>query len=140
FGWAPHGGCAHQRDFFVCGCRYSILPAILLDGVLHLEVLDHPFTGDAFLDFVEGTLGQMQLWPLPNTVLVVNNAIIHKVPSIRELVWSAVKAWLRNNCDYILGETEGPMCDPYALIWEAVHSTITPEKVYGWFRHSKYIA
>ncbi|EGO30329.1 hypothetical protein SERLADRAFT_344974, partial [Serpula lacrymans var. lacrymans S7.9] len=58
--WAPHGGYAHRRDFLVRGKRYSILLVIALDGVIHLEVLDRPFTGDAFLEFIEGTLGQIQ--------------------------------------------------------------------------------
>ncbi|KAG1765169.1 hypothetical protein EV702DRAFT_981704 [Suillus placidus] len=51
-----------------------------------------------------------------------------------------IKEWLRSNRDYILGETEGPACDPYALIWEAVYGVITSEKARGWFKHSEYIA
>ena len=54
--------------------------------------------------------------------------------------FSCVKAWLRLNRAYVLGETEGRACDPYALIWEAVYTSITPEKVYGWYRDSEYIA
>jgi hypothetical protein len=57
-----------------------------------------------------------------------------------EEVFLAIKAWIRANRDYILGETEGPGCDPYALIWEAVYTTVTPEKAYGWYKHSEYIA
>ena len=34
--------------------RYSILPAF--DGILHLEVLDHSFTGEDFHSFIEGVL------------------------------------------------------------------------------------
>jgi hypothetical protein len=67
-------------------CRYSILPALSLDGILHLEVLDHSFTGDEFCDFVEGVLDRMQPWPLPNSVLVLDNASIHKIPGLREMV------------------------------------------------------
>jgi hypothetical protein len=67
-------------------CRYSILPALSLDSILHLEVLDHSFTGDEFCDFVEGVLDQMQPWPLPNSVLVLDNASIHKIPGLREMV------------------------------------------------------
>jgi hypothetical protein len=57
-----------------------------LDGVLHLEVLDHSFTGEEFRDFVTGVLDQMQPWPMPNSVLVMDNASIHKVPGIRDMV------------------------------------------------------
>jgi hypothetical protein len=31
-------------------------------------------------------LGQMNQWPLPNSVLVMDNASIHKVPGICEMV------------------------------------------------------
>jgi DDE superfamily endonuclease len=103
YGWAPHGKCAQQRDFFIRGQkyvkewfryryysllinRYSILPALSLDGILHLEVLDHSFTGEEFHSFVEGILDQMQPWPLPNLVLVLDNASIHKIPGIQEMV------------------------------------------------------
>ena len=57
-----------------------------------------------------------------------------------EEAFSAIKAWLRANHDYALGEMGGPGCDPYALIWEAVYGTVTPEKAYGWYQHSEYIA
>lgn len=67
-------------------CRYSILPALSLDGILHLEVLDHSFNGDEFKSFILGLLDQMNTYPLPNSVIVMDNASIHKVPGIRELV------------------------------------------------------
>ncbi|OJT10703.1 hypothetical protein TRAPUB_12796 [Trametes pubescens] len=168
FGWAPLGHRARRRDFFVRGKRYSILPAISLDGVIHLTVQDHSYTGEEFADFVQGVLGQMQPWPLPNSVLVMDNASIHRVPEIREMVearliqyrgmrlvylpgyspdlnpieeaFSALKSWLRSNRDYVLGEIEGVVSDPYALIWEAVHTVMTPESAYGWYQHSEYIA
>ena len=56
-----------------------------------------------------------------------------------EKAFSSIKSWLRSNRTYVLCETEGRDCDPYALIWEAVYTTITPEKVYGWYQYSEYI-
>ncbi|KAG2032825.1 hypothetical protein BDR03DRAFT_844799, partial [Suillus americanus] len=53
-----------------------------LDGILHLEVLDDSFSGEEFGDFVAGVLDQMQPWPLPKLVLVMDNASIHKVQGI----------------------------------------------------------
>ncbi|KAF9224701.1 hypothetical protein BS17DRAFT_701438 [Gyrodon lividus] len=50
-----------------------------------------------------------------------------------------VKSWLQLNHAYVLSEMEGRACDLYALIWEAVYTTIMPKKVYGWYRHSEYI-
>ena len=57
--------------------RYSILPVLSLDSILHVEVLDHAINGANFLSFVEGLLDPMQQWPLPNSVLIMNNAAIH---------------------------------------------------------------
>ena len=54
--------------------------------------------------------------------------------------FSCVKSWLWTNHMYVLRETEGRDCDPYDLIWEAVYTTVTPEKIYGWYHHSDYIA
>ena len=142
--------------------RYSILPALSLDGILHVEVLDHAINGANFLSFVEGLLDRMQPWPLPNSVLIMDNAAIHQVEGVREMVeacgsclvylpayspdlnpieeaFSSIKAWLRGNRDYVLGEIEGDGVDPYRVIWEAIHS-VTPDDAYGWFQHSEYIA
>ena len=57
-----------------------------------------------------------------------------------EEAFSTIKAWIWANHDYILGEMEGPGCDLYALIWEAVYTAVTPKKAYGWYKHSEYIA
>jgi len=37
FGWAPAGDRARRRDFFVKGVKYSMLPALSLDGILHVR-------------------------------------------------------------------------------------------------------
>lgn len=63
-----------------------MLPALSLDGILHLRVQNHPFNGDEFQEFIEELLDRMQPWPRPNSVLVMDNASIHKVPGIREVV------------------------------------------------------
>lgn len=57
-----------------------------------------------------------------------------------EEAFSALKSWLRSHRDYVLGELEGVAADPYALIWEAAYSVMTPESAYGWYKHSEYIA
>ena len=66
--------------------RYSILPALSLDGILHVKVLDHLIAGVDFLTFIKGLLEQMQPWSLPNSVLVMDNAAIHRVDGIHEMI------------------------------------------------------
>ena len=137
-----------------------MLPALSLDGILHLDVVENAVTGAAFRHFVEGLLPRMNKWPLPNSVLVVDNASIHKVDGIRELVeasgmrlmflpayspdlnpieltFSSVKAWLRANRDRVNQEMDSENGSVYNALWQAVYS-VTPEKAWGWYKHCRY--
>jgi DDE superfamily endonuclease len=42
---------------------YSILPALSLDGIIAIEVLDCLFTAATFNKFIEGLLDQINPWP-----------------------------------------------------------------------------
>ncbi|KZP22977.1 hypothetical protein FIBSPDRAFT_737944 [Athelia psychrophila] len=54
--------------------------------------------------------------------------------------FSAMKAWIRSNRDYVRAEMTGELtCDPYTMLWEAVFSSITAAKAEGWFRDCGYI-
>ena len=67
--WCQWGDCARHWEVFVqgtrCICniflttqlifgRYLILPALSLDSILHVEVLNHTIDGANFLSFIEG--------------------------------------------------------------------------------------
>ena len=160
YAWSMHGERAQRYDFSHRGTKYSILPAISLDGILHLEVVENAITGDDFHHFVEGLLPRMNAWPLPLSVLVVDNATIHKVAGIRdmieahgarllylpsyspdlnpiELAFSTIKSWLRANRDRVNMELQSENGCVYNLFWEAVHS-VTAEHVKGWYSHCGY--
>ena len=153
YAWAKRGDRASHYEFQFRGSKYSILPALSLDGILHLEVVENAVTGAAFRRFVEGLLPRMNKWPLPNSVLVVDNASIHKVAGICELVeehgmrlmflpsyspdlnpielsFSSIKAWLRANRDEVNREMESENGTVYNALWQAVYS-VTPEKARG---------
>lgn len=161
YAWSIQGERATRHELFLRGTKYSILPAISLNGILHLEVLEHAITGNVFYTFVQGLLLRMNKWPLPHSVLVVDNASIHKVPGIRELVeasgtrliylptyspdlnpielaFSTIKAWLRSHCDRINREFELGNGAVYDVFWEAVHSVST-KHAKGWFKHCGYV-
>ncbi|KAJ6571918.1 hypothetical protein B0H19DRAFT_847694, partial [Mycena capillaripes] len=54
--------------------------------------------------------------------------------------FSATKSWIRRNRDYVLIELDnGVDCDPIGMLWEAVYTAMTPEKIEGWFRDSGYV-
>ena len=160
YAWAKRGDRASRFEFQFRGSKYSMLPALSLDGILHLEVVENAVTGAAFRRFVEDLLPRMNKWPLPNSVLVVDNASIHKVAGIRELVeghgmrlmflpsyspdlnpielaFSSIKAWLHANRDHVNQEMESETGTVYNALWQAVHS-VTPDKARGWYKHCGY--
>ncbi|SRR6266404_4890515 len=157
YAWSLRGERS-RFEFFHRGTKYSILPALSLDGIMHLEVVENAITGNVFREFVAGLLRRMNKWPLAHSVLVVDNASIHKVAGIREMVeehgarlvylpayspdlnpielaFSSIKAWLRANRDRVNQELEtGTVYDAF---WEAVH-TVTAEHAAGWYKHCGY--
>src|SRR6202012_2617926 len=54
--WAKRGERASCHEFQFRGAKYSMLPALSLDGILHLDVVENAVTGAAFRHFVEGLL------------------------------------------------------------------------------------
>ena len=66
--------------------RYSILPAMSLDGVLHLAIQDCPYTAVQFNSFIEALLDNMNPFPQPNSVIVMDNASIHKSQELLQMV------------------------------------------------------
>ena len=160
YAWSRRGERATCYEFQFRGSKYSILPALSLDGILHLEVVQGAVTGADFRRFVQGLLPHMNEWPLPNSVLVIDNASIHKVARIRELVeergtrllylptyspdfnpiesaFSTIKAWLRANRDRVNREMEAEDGSVYNALWDAVYS-VTPEDAKGWYKHCGY--
>ncbi|KAF8979996.1 hypothetical protein BDQ17DRAFT_1218052, partial [Cyathus striatus] len=63
-----------------------VLPALSLDGVLHLDVIPCSWTAALFNGFIDGLLNNMNLFPGKNSVIVMDNASIHKSPNLRPLV------------------------------------------------------
>ncbi|KIO18219.1 hypothetical protein M407DRAFT_63382, partial [Tulasnella calospora MUT 4182] len=63
-----------------------ILPALSLDGILHVTVIEGAYTEARFTNFIKGLILEMNPFPGKNSVLVMDNAIIHKSPRLREIV------------------------------------------------------
>src|SRR6266702_358593 len=158
--WSIRGKRTCRFEFFHRGTKYSMLSALSLDGILHLEVIEGAITGDIFQQFVQGLLLHMNEWPLPNSVLVVNNAMIHKVDGIRELVeghgariiylpaylpdlnpielaFLSIKAWQHANRSCVNAELKSNNGNIYNALWEAVYS-VTPGDAKGWYSHCGY--
>ncbi|KIK11608.1 hypothetical protein PISMIDRAFT_31810, partial [Pisolithus microcarpus 441] len=76
--WSPIGMHARCHDYFVQGQKYSILPALSLDGVLHLDIQECAYTAATFNEFINNLLDNMNPFPQKNSVIVMDNASIHK--------------------------------------------------------------
>ena len=65
-----------------------------LDGILHLAIQDCPYTAVHFNSFIEALLENMNPFPLPNSVIIMDNASIHKSPELQEMIEDRFVAWL----------------------------------------------
>lgn len=107
--WSLAGTRSMKTVFFLRGMRYvdklftiqtchslvisfSILPALSLDGILHVKVVDGSFNSETFLEFIKEVVSKMNPYdPVQhnkNSVLILDNCRIHKDPAIIELVES----------------------------------------------------
>ncbi|KZP05777.1 hypothetical protein FIBSPDRAFT_765399 [Athelia psychrophila] len=65
---------------------YSILPALSLDGILAVDIIEGSFTTIKFARFVNGLLDQMNPYPGPNSVIIMDNCGIHKSDVILDMI------------------------------------------------------
>lgn len=54
--------------------------------MIHVKIVEGSFTTSRFYEFIEGLLDKMQPFPLPNSVIIMDNARIHKDPRILDLI------------------------------------------------------
>ncbi|KAF8806105.1 hypothetical protein BYT27DRAFT_7224462 [Phlegmacium glaucopus] len=81
--------------------------------------------GQLFIDIL---LDKMNPYPEKNSVLAWEEG------------FSAMKAWIHRNRDFALGELSGDLTsDPYAMLWEGVFESMTPDKIVGWYRNCVYV-
>lgn len=142
------------------GREYFILPALSLNGLLHLKVVRIEVSSYTFLQFVRGMLPHLNKWPESNSVLVIDNASLHDILGLRglveergarllylpphspdynpvELSFSELNAWLGENHDYVQqvleSDEEESVDTVYDLLREAIHS-ITMENARAWYK------
>jgi transposase len=103
-GWAMMGQRCVQRRCFVRGQRFSILPALTLDGIITYDIIEGSVTAARFLQFLRELVvsfpsssphlllistHQLPLtnpYPGPRSVIVLDNCSIHHAEAIRCLV------------------------------------------------------
>jgi hypothetical protein len=57
-----------------------------LDGIIYLKILEGSFTTVTFGNFINELLDQMNPYPGPNSVIIMDNCRIHKALDILEMI------------------------------------------------------
>jgi transposase len=119
-GWSPRGVPCRVKLPNGRSRRWSILPAIGINGYLEYEIYHGSFNADRFNNFIRKLLTKMTPYPGPRSVLVMDNASVHHTPELRQMCeeagvvllylppyspdfnpietsFSALKAWMRRN-------------------------------------------
>ncbi|KAF9513558.1 hypothetical protein BS47DRAFT_1256822, partial [Hydnum rufescens UP504] len=66
-----------------------ILPALSLNGILHADIQAGVYNAEMFKNFIGALLTHMHPFLEPNSVIVLDNASIHKADELQEMV----EAW-----------------------------------------------
>ncbi|KAI0342124.1 hypothetical protein BDW22DRAFT_1331436, partial [Trametopsis cervina] len=66
----------------------SVANALSLNGMLYIKIVEGSFTSMSFGEFIDGLLDRMQPFPLPNSVIVMDNARIHKDPRVLDRIYA----------------------------------------------------
>jgi len=161
-GWAFTGMRAHKSCKFVRGTRYSLLPAITIDGIIYSHIKVGGYNGEEFLEYLDGLTAQMNPYPGPRSVLVIDNCRIHHVLGVEELCaargikliylppyspdynpieecFSFIKAYIRRHGHTFRNIVEtGDNVAPFHFLYEALDQ-VTAAASRGWFHDSGYI-
>ncbi|KAF7374023.1 DDE family endonuclease [Mycena sanguinolenta] len=177
WGWALVGEEARRHDIYIRGVKCVVIHFLFslfhdLSGILSCPlflwmvsyVLAGSYTAATFNSFIDGLLDNMNPYPGPNSVIVMDNASIHKSAALHPMIeqrgmrleylppyspdydpieegFSTLKVWIRAHRDY----TDGPLAaapnadSPYAMLWRAVFESMTADKAREWFAHAGYL-
>lgn len=86
-GWAEVGQACVRRTLFLRGVRYSVLPALTVDGIIALDIFEGSVTKARFLRFLqEQLIAKLNPYPGRNSVVIMDNCTIHHDEDIRKLI------------------------------------------------------
>ena len=86
YGWSPLGLICEQSRPYKRSERWSILPALAEDGYLDWIITQDSITAELFFEFVrDRVLPHCSAFPGPRSVLILDNATIHKSAELRNM-------------------------------------------------------
>jgi hypothetical protein len=68
-------------------CSYSVLPALTLDGIIAVDLVEGSYNTNRFKKFIDGLLDQMNPFPGPCSVIVLDNCRIHKSNDVADMIY-----------------------------------------------------
>ncbi|THV00007.1 hypothetical protein K435DRAFT_609970, partial [Dendrothele bispora CBS 962.96] len=67
--------------------RFSILPALTVDGIIALDIFKGTTDTETFIRFLKDQLApQLTPYPGPRSVVILDNASIHHAEEIRAII------------------------------------------------------
>ena len=85
-GWAPSGRAAVAPYSAIRTERWSILPALTVDGYLAYDIEQGSFTQELVDNFIcDQVLPHCNRWPNPRSILIMDNASIHKSERLQQI-------------------------------------------------------
>jgi len=161
-GHAPKGSRACKHTYFQRGDRFSILPALSLRGIIHVNITRGSFNGDSFLAYIGELVNVMNPYPQPESVLVMDNCAIHHVDGVMDLCtekgvkliylppyspdfnpieecFSFMKGVIRRHGAQFRAAVDTKDDHAVHAFLTDVLSMVTPSHVEGWFQHSNYL-
>jgi hypothetical protein len=62
---------------------------LTLDGIIHAQILEGSYDSDQFCGFLHKLVAEMNLYPVPKSILVMDNCAIHHVDEVEEVTQAA---------------------------------------------------
>ena len=84
-GWSRRGVRPVQFGRFRRGQRYQILSALTVNGILYCRIYPGSTNGEAFGDFMRELLRYCNPFPERYSVIVLDNASIHRSPRVEQM-------------------------------------------------------
>ena len=66
--------------------RYSILLALSLNVILFVDILEGLYNSASFMAFIKNLLTQINPYPQPNSIIIMDNCHIHKCQDVLDLI------------------------------------------------------
>ncbi|KAG2153840.1 hypothetical protein DEU56DRAFT_726321 [Suillus clintonianus] len=72
---------------FVCGQKFSVLPALSVDSVIALDIFEGAVNKEKFIGFLrEQVAPKLTPFPGPRSAVVIDNCAIHHDEDVRHII------------------------------------------------------